>query len=44
MARFPVDTPNRKVTKALEILGFRLIRKRGPISMLRENPGVAKLR
>ncbi len=42
MARFPVDAPNRKVIKALEILGFRLIRKREHISMLRENPGGGK--
>ena len=42
MARFPVDAPNRKVIKALEIWGFRLIRKREHISMLRENPGGGK--
>jgi len=38
MTKFPVDAPNRKVVKALEQLGFRLVRKGKHISMLRENP------
>ncbi len=42
MSRFPVDAPNGRVIKTLEILGFRLIRKREHISMLRENPGGGK--
>lgn len=37
MAKFPVDAPRRQVIKALELLGFRLIREREHISMLREN-------
>ena len=42
MTRFPVDAPNARVIKTLEILGFRLIRKREHISMLRENPDGSK--
>jgi len=38
MAKFPVDAPKRKVIKALEALGFRMVREREHISMLRENP------
>jgi len=38
MAKFPVDAPKRKVVKALEILGFRTIREKEHISMVRENP------
>ena len=37
MAKFPVDAPKRKVIKTLEILGFRVIREREHISMVREN-------
>jgi predicted RNA binding protein YcfA (HicA-like mRNA interferase family) len=37
MAKFPVDAPKRKVVKALEILGFRMIREKEHISMIREN-------
>jgi hypothetical protein len=42
MTRFPVDAPNGRVIKTMEILGFRLIRKRKHISMLRENPDGGK--
>jgi predicted RNA binding protein YcfA (HicA-like mRNA interferase family) len=42
MTRFPVDAPNARVTKTFERLGFRLIRKREHISMLRENPDGTK--
>jgi predicted RNA binding protein YcfA (HicA-like mRNA interferase family) len=42
MAKFPVDAPKRKVIKALEILGFRIVREREHISMLRENPDGTK--
>ena len=38
MLRFPVDAPIRRVVRAFEILGFRLIRERQHISMVRENP------
>jgi len=42
MDKFPVDAPNRKVVKALERLGFRMIREREHISMERENPDGSK--
>jgi predicted RNA binding protein YcfA (HicA-like mRNA interferase family) len=38
MAKFPVDAPKQKVIKALEILGFRPVREKEHISMVRENP------
>ena len=38
MAKFPVDAPQRRVVKTLEILGFRLVREREHISMVRDNP------
>ncbi|KKO17996.1 MAG: hypothetical protein DCC43_05605 [Candidatus Brocadia sp.] len=37
MTKFPVDAPKRKVIKALEILGFQMVREREHISMMREN-------
>ena len=38
MPKFPVDAPQRKVIAALELLGFRIVRQREHISMVRENP------
>jgi predicted RNA binding protein YcfA (HicA-like mRNA interferase family) len=38
MAKFPVDAPKRRVVKTLEALGFRLVREREHIAMVRENP------
>jgi predicted RNA binding protein YcfA (HicA-like mRNA interferase family) len=38
MTRFPVDAPIRKVVKALEHLGFRVVREGNHIAMVRENP------
>ncbi len=38
MPRFPVDAPKQKVVRALEALGFQVVREREHISMLRENP------
>ncbi len=37
MAKFPVDAPKRRVVKALQRLGFRMIREHEHISMLRDN-------
>jgi HicA toxin of bacterial toxin-antitoxin, len=38
MTKFPVDAPKRKVIRTLEVLGFRVVREREHISMVRENP------
>ncbi len=38
MAKFPVDAPKRRVIRSLEILGFRMVREKEHISMVRENP------
>jgi predicted RNA binding protein YcfA (HicA-like mRNA interferase family) len=37
MARFPKDASKRKVLKALKKLGFRLVREKEHISMIRDN-------
>jgi len=37
MSRFPVDAPLPRVIKALERLGFRIIREGNHIAMLRDN-------
>ena len=37
MPKFPVDAPRRKVIGALERLGFRVVREKEHISMIREN-------
>jgi len=42
MGKFPVDAPKARVIKSLEILGFRIIREREHIAMLRENPDGSK--
>ena len=38
MCRFPVDVPKTEVIRTLEKLGFRVVRERNHISMIRENP------
>jgi predicted RNA binding protein YcfA (HicA-like mRNA interferase family) len=42
MPKFPVDAPKQKVIKALELLGFRLVREKEHISMERSNPDGTK--
>lgn len=37
MSRFPIDAPNDRVIKALERLGFSIVREREHIAMVREN-------
>ena len=37
MPKFPVDAPKAKVLKALELLGFRVMRDDRHIALLREN-------
>ena len=38
MPKFPTDAPIRKVMKALERLGFSLVREGNHIAMIKENP------
>jgi predicted RNA binding protein YcfA (HicA-like mRNA interferase family) len=38
MPKFPVDAPRSRVIKALQTLGFKLIREGNHISMSRDNP------
>jgi predicted RNA binding protein YcfA (HicA-like mRNA interferase family) len=38
MSKFPVDAPKRRVVRALESLGFTIIREREHILMDRRNP------
>lgn len=38
MAKFPVDAPKRRVVRALESLGYQLVREAEHIAMVRENP------
>ncbi len=42
MAKFPVDAPIKKVIKAFESLGFRLVREGNHIAMVRENSDGAR--
>jgi predicted RNA binding protein YcfA (HicA-like mRNA interferase family) len=38
MPKFPVDARRDKVIKALQSLGFRIVREREHIAMVRDNP------
>lgn len=38
MTRFPADAPQRRVLRALEALGFRVVRHGAHIALVRENP------
>ena len=35
MDKFPVDVPKRRIVKALQLLGFRMVREHQHISMVR---------
>lgn len=37
MPKFPVDAPKSRVVRALELLGFQLVREREHIAMVRQN-------
>ena len=37
MAKFPVDPPKSRVLKALGLLGFRVVREREHIPLVRDN-------
>jgi len=42
MAKFPVDAPKSRVVRALQSLGFDLVREREHIAMIRNNADGSK--
>ena len=42
MPKFPVDAPKKRVVRALEALGFVMVREREHIAMVRSNPDGSK--